>query len=99
MVEVRWSQQALSDLDAIAEYLARTSPPYARALATRLFSATSALTDFPMMGRRVPEVDVEHVREIIRDGYRIVYLVTEHGVEILTVLHSRQDLARKLRRE
>ena len=51
------------------------------------------------MGRVVPEVEVPHVRELVREGYRIVYLVTEETIEILAVLHGRQDLGRKLRRE
>ncbi len=51
------------------------------------------------MGRVVPEVDVPHVRELVREGYRIVYLVADGTVEVLAVLHGRQDLERKLRRE
>jgi toxin ParE1/3/4 len=99
VAEVRWSPQALRDLDALGEYLDRSSPQYARSLVARLYSAGDALAEFPLMGRRVPETDLDHIREIVRDGYRIVYFVGEDIVEVLAVLHGRQDLGKKLRRE
>ena len=55
--------------------------------------------ELPQAGRVVPEVEVGHVRELVRDGYRIVYLVSGESVEVLAVLHGRQDLGGKLRRE
>ena len=47
---------------------------------------------------------MEHIREVIREGYRVVYVLAggpESGeaAEVLAVLHGRQDLGRKLRRE
>jgi toxin ParE1/3/4 len=97
VAEVRWSKQALRDLDAIGEYFERSSPQYARSLVARLYAAGAALASFPLMGRQVPEVEVEHVRELVREGYRIVYVALEDRVEVLAVLHGRQDLRKKLR--
>lgn len=99
MAEVRWSPQALRDLDALGEYLERSSPQYARSLVARLYEAGASLAEFPLMGRQVPEVELEHIREIVRAGYRIVYFVGDDSVEVLAVLHGRQDLGKKLRRE
>ncbi|WP_423824521.1 type II toxin-antitoxin system RelE/ParE family toxin [Salinibacter ruber] len=50
------------------------------------------------MGRRVPEVDHESLRELIVEGYRVLYQLREERIEIITVVHSRQDLPRKFRR-
>ena len=99
MAEVRWSPQALRDLDALGKYLERSSPQYARSLVARLYEAGAGLAEYPLMGRQVPEVELGHIRDIIRDGYRIVYLADEEVVEVLAVLHGRQDLGKKLRRE
>ena len=99
MANVRWSDSALDDLHAIGEYFERTSRQYARSIVARLYAAADDLGTHPSLGREVPEVDVEHVREIVREGYRIVYLRTDEAVEVLAVLHGRQDLGRKLRRE
>lgn len=99
MAEVRWSQGALSDLHAVGEYFERTSLQYARSIVARLYDAPGALADHPLLGRIVPEISVDHIREIVREGYRIVYVVMDERVEVLAVLHGRQDLGRKLRRE
>jgi plasmid stabilization system protein ParE len=99
MPEVRWSPGALGDLDAIGAYFERTSRHYARSVVARLFMAADALADHPHLGRVVPEVDVDHIRELVREGYRIVYVVSGDLVEVLAVLHGRQDLVRALRRE
>ena len=66
---------------------------------SRLYHAPEALANFPHLGREVPEMGIEHIREIVRDGYRIVYVVSGEDMEVLAVLHGRQDLRRKLRRE
>ncbi len=70
-----------------------------RAVVGRLYTAAEVLTDHPRLGRVVPEVEVEYVREIVREGYRIVYVEVSGDVEILAVLHGRQDLERKLKGE
>jgi len=46
----------------------------------------------PYLGRIVPEVGDRSVRELIHQGYRIMYVVNENDdAEILTVLHSTQQ--------
>ena len=68
-------------------------------MVARLYAVGESLAAFPKMGREVPEVETEHIREVIRDGYRIVYVISEKQVDILAVLHGWQDLGKKLRRE
>ncbi|MCC5668610.1 type II toxin-antitoxin system RelE/ParE family toxin [Nostoc sp. CHAB 5784] len=45
-----------------------------------------------MSGRVVPEIAQEDIREIIFGNYRIVYLVSDDQVNILTVFHSSRQL-------
>ncbi len=42
------------------------------------------------MGRVVPEIGLDSVRELIYRNYRIMYVVddSEKSVEVLTVIHS-----------
>ena len=97
MAEIVWSEEALSDLEAIGEYFERTSPQYASAVVRRLYSSVEQLAKYPKLGRTVPEVEHELLRELIVEDYRVVYQLREERIEIVTVLHSRQDLARKFR--
>jgi plasmid stabilization system protein ParE len=61
--EVEWSPEATEDLKAIAEYIARDSEYYARAVVTEILSVSRGACEFHLIGRIVPEIGDEHIRE------------------------------------
>jgi len=98
MVEVRWTQQACQDLNAIVEFIASDSPQYARLFVIDIFQAVDCIAEFPKSGRMVPELVNPAVREIILGNYRLVYRLKAKCVELLTVYHGARLLdPRKLR--
>ena len=98
MAVITWTNAALADIKAIGEYYERSSPEYAKSIVNQLYSAASRLEQFPWSGRRVPEVELDQIREVIAEGYRIIYLAGEEEIDILAVAHGRQDLTKKLSR-
>ncbi|HLT46671.1 MAG TPA: type II toxin-antitoxin system RelE/ParE family toxin [Rubricoccaceae bacterium] len=88
MAEVVWRPQALRDLDAIEAYYEEVAPDFAPLFVAGAFEATERLADFPRAGRVVPEIGDEAIRELIYRQYRIIYVVDEGSVEVLTVFHS-----------
>lgn len=46
------------------------------------------------MGRKVPESGQKDIRELIFQGYRIVYRLKPDCVQVLTVVHGSRDLTR-----
>jgi plasmid stabilization system protein ParE len=89
---VVWSKRARADLVAIGDFMASDDREAAPRWVTSLMEAAEAAARFPMAGRRVPEVARDDVREVFKRTYRIVYLVTDHEIEILTVLEGRKRL-------
>ncbi len=89
--------EALDDLDAVGVFYERTSPSYAVSLVGRLYASVEVLEEHPRIGRKVPEIDHDLVRELIVERYRVVYQLMRDRTEIVAVLHSRQDSVRKLR--
>jgi plasmid stabilization system protein ParE len=54
------------------------------------------LAEFPRIGRTVPEAEGrDDVRELVYQGYRIIYLTRPEWVFIVTIIHSSRDLADK----
>jgi len=96
VAEVVWTEEALSDLTAIGEYFDRTSPQYASVIVEKLYTSVERLTEHSKVGRQVPEVEHESLRELIAENYRVIYQLREEETEVITVLHSRQDLRKKL---
>jgi addiction module RelE/StbE family toxin len=92
MAQVNWTSQALADLEAIGDFIARDAPSFAQIFVNRVFQAVERLENFPYSGRLVPEISQDNIREIIFGSYRIVYLVNNEEVNILTIFHSSRQL-------
>lgn len=88
MSSIRWTDEAVEDLAAIRDYIARDSPHYARLVVERLIDRVEGIADFPRAGRVVPELAREELREVIQGSYRIVYRLHEDVVEVLTIFRS-----------
>ena len=62
-------------------------------LASRITGAVDDLLLFPRLGRIVSDFQDEAIRELIVEGYRVIYrLIGEDEVWILTVVHGSRDL-------
>lgn len=95
--EVVWAQSAVDDLLEAVEYIAKDSPSYAAALASRADVAANSLKDLPARGHRVREYRDPNTRELIVGGsYRLIYKVFEETVVITAFIHVARDLERLL---
>ena len=94
LLRIEWAEPALDDMAGIQAYIAKDSPVYARQFIERLFEVAEHLTDFPAMGRKVPEAeDRDNIRELIFQGYRMLYWQQPDRVCILAVIHGSRDIA------
>ena len=85
-----WSPEAVEDLESIAEYIERDSPFYAKAVVNKIFQSTEKLENFPKIGRIVPELGREDIRELIVYSYRLVYQVKKSQILIIAVIHGKR---------
>ncbi len=53
---------------------------------------TILLDELSRLGRKVPELDDEAVRELSLYSYRILYEIKAPHIDILAVIHKRRDL-------
>ena len=63
LVEIVWSPEAIEDIELIAEYISRDSPIYAYSVIAKIIDVSRKLTDFPQIGRIVPEIKQDNLRE------------------------------------
>jgi toxin ParE1/3/4 len=89
VVEVNWTASALQDLNDIGEYIAKDSIKYAELTVKELFDSVNMLENHPRAGVIVPEFNDEHLRQLNRGNYRVVYqIINEFRIDILTVHNS-----------
>lgn len=89
---VTWSPEALDDVEAIAEYIERDSPAYARAVVQKILASTRKLVSFPQSGRVVPELDDDAIREVFVYSYRVIYRTHDQRVLVAAVVHGKRML-------
>ena len=94
MAHVRFTEQAQSELDAIIEYYERIgADDFAEVFEEKVIEKIRPLGQFPRIGRIVPEIGDEAIREVLYRNYRIVYVVDrdDEEVDVLTIFHSSQQ--------
>lgn len=87
-----WSPRAVEDLEAIAAYIAHDSEAYAKSVVRTILRKVRLLSEFPLIGRMVPEFEDESIREIFAYSYRIIFRVTEDEVIPAAIVHGKRIL-------
>lgn len=85
-----WSKPAREDLRLIHQYIAHDSKRYATRVVQDITEKVEVLRDLPKLGRMVPEIGEENVREIGLYSYRILYELISDTIYIHGVIHRRR---------
>lgn len=89
MLPIKWRRPARSSLATIIRYIAERNPPAARAMRQRIEDSILPASEHPYLYRlgRVPGT-----REIVaHPNYIVVYRVLDDCIEVVDVVHSRQQ--------
>jgi toxin ParE1/3/4 len=90
MAEVIWTEPALNDLDAIADYIALDKPDAARDLVQRIFKHVEQLIAHPNSGSKPEELRGWRYRQIVEPLCRIFYRHDRGTVYVLYVMRGEQ---------
>lgn len=92
--KVIWTATARENLETIGDYIAEDSPARAVDFSQRLFDSTVQLEDFPESGTECQEDPT--CRQIVVEGYRIIYELSDEKIDVLAVISPGQDADRIL---
>ena len=96
MAQVIWTEPALNDLDAIADYIAIENPVAAAELVRIVFEHVEQLEAHPESGSRPPELKRSRYRQIVEPPCRIFYRYDGETVLVLFVMRSEQLLRKRI---
>ena len=91
-MKIIWSPLAIERLTEIAEYIAYDNPSAAEKWVDEIFKRVEHLQRFPELGRIIPELSRQDIREILFKNYRIIYRVESQQISIITIRHGKQIL-------
>ena len=92
MAEVIWTEPALQELDAIAEYIALDNPAAASHRVQEVFDKAERLENFPQSGRNPPELPNSVYSEVVVPPCRIFYREDEKRLLVLYVMREERQL-------
>ena len=74
MAELIWTEPALSDLDALADYIALDDPQAAAHVVQRIFAHVELLATHPALGPPIPELrPSSRYRQLVEAPCRVFY--------------------------
>ena len=96
MAEVVWTEPALADLDAIADYIALDNPQAARELVQRVFRHVGQLVTHPLSEPKLPEFKGWRYRQIVERPCRVIYRHEKGVVHVVRVVRGERLLDKRL---
>lgn len=87
-MKIVWSRGAQANLQEIGDYIAQDSPTRALSYLNTLIETAEKVLRFPRAGRIVPEAELDELREVIYENYRVFYLIQDSQVLILAVIEG-----------
>ncbi len=96
MARVIWTEPALNDLDAIADYIAIENPVAAAQLVQRVFEHVEQLEAHPESGSRPPELERSRYRQIVQPPCRVFFRYDGEKALVLFVMRSEQFLRKSV---
>ena len=93
-MKLTWTHEALNRLIEIEEYISEDSPTRAQKFTNQIIQKAESLKKHPKKGRIVAEFSIPDFRELIYKNYRIVYIIKQDSIEILTVFESHRLIRR-----
>jgi len=92
MTDVNFTEQALTDLERIFQFLEQEAPDFAITVGEEIIEATSVLQRHPLIGRPAPHKLRELVISKGHSGYVALYrfLPNKDRIDILAIRHQRE---------
>jgi plasmid stabilization system protein ParE len=90
-MKLKWSNEAVTDVARLYEFLEKTNPAAAKRTAQALTVAPRQLLDRPQSGRQLDQYLPREVRRIIVGKYEMRYELANSIVYILRIWHTREE--------
>lgn len=89
MAKIIWTDNAITDLHEIGDYIALNSLHFATKTVEYLFESVNILLIYPNSEKVVIDFENDSIRELVRGNYRIVYkIISNQQINILFVHHG-----------
>jgi len=93
-MNILWTLPAVNDLESIKDYISKDSVFYATRFIDKIIESAEVLAEHPEIGRIIPEVDNNALRELLFQNFRIMYRIQNDTVQIIAIIRASRDISR-----
>jgi addiction module RelE/StbE family toxin len=90
-MNLKWSENALSDLARLYDFLSSVNKQAAARMVQSLVSAPNGLKEHPRIGESIDEFQPHEVRRILVENYEMRYEIKETTIYVLRMWHTKED--------
>ena len=87
VTKIIWTETGISSLENIIDFISKDSEYYASNFCKKVIQFIETLKSFPEIGRIVPEYNIDELRELIYQNYRIIYKISKKNINIVYIGH------------
>jgi toxin ParE1/3/4 len=98
MAEIRWTEESVTWLQDIYEYIAEGDPTAAQNVVEGIYEKTQILKTFPKIGYKYRDEPEGEIRIILYGHYRIACVIKYNVAEILGVFHGALKIENYIKR-
>lgn len=91
LINIIWSERAVKNLKSIEKYIAENSTNQSKIVVNEIINCVEKLRLLPYMGSMVQELNDIKFRQLIKYSYRIIYTIQNDQVQVITIIHSKQE--------
>ncbi len=93
-MKILFSESALRDLEDLKIfYIEEGVPEIGEKFIVKIIKHIETIPDNPKIGRKVPEFNLENIRELIHGLFRIVYLLEKKLIHVIRIWRSERLLS------
>jgi plasmid stabilization system protein ParE len=91
MMDLKWTNQAYSDLKRLHELLAATDAEAAARAVRDFIAAAARLLSHPRLGERLSRYEPREVRKLVIGNYELRYEIRADTIYLLRLWHAREN--------
>ena len=97
MAEIRWTEEAVTWLQDIYDFIAQDSKSAASKVVDGIYNKAQVLKDYPLIGHKYKDSGDGEIRILLFGHFRITYLIkNQENIDILGIFHGALDIDKYL---
>ena len=90
-MKIIWAPRVVEKISELADFITEDSPPRAKKWLESIFESVEQLSDFPEIGRILPNQNDHNLRQLIIENHHVIYRINKKQIRILVIRNFKDN--------